>query len=153
MDPKCSYMRFFAICQLLIVSQVSAKLETKWGFFSKKQPNQVILISSLQAWLIVMRVSSLFCGYMYICQFFSDEFTVCPEYIHGYLSWKGLFLRTPFPRNFLEIPINFINFVKQNAYPNPKEIPIPSVEGEGVWLFSGTAQYLLPIVLCSCFKC
>ena len=36
MDPKCSYMRFFAICQLLIVSQVSAKLKTKWGFFFQK---------------------------------------------------------------------------------------------------------------------
>ena len=70
---------------------------------------------------------------------------------------EGTFSKNPpFPRNSLEIPINFINFVKhfwvlQNASPNPKEIPIPSVEGEGVWLFSGTAQYLLPIVLCSCF--
>ena len=97
MDPKCSYMRFFAICQLLIVSQVSAKLETKWGFFSKNQPYQVILISSLQAWMIVMMVSSVFCGYMYICQFFflmSLLYSVCPEYIHTFL---GLFLRTPLP--------------------------------------------------------
>ena len=127
------------LCHMPVVNCVTSKCQTRDKvrlFFQK--PAKSCNIDKFTAGLTDCHEGFQFILWLhvYLSVFFFFWWVYCMSRIYPYLSWKGLFLRTPLPPklsgNSNKLHKFFKNFwVLQNAYPNPKEIPIPSVEGGG----------------------